>query len=325
MDEEPIVNRQDLPLEDQNKFLVRPQLVDEWKNWFLNSKYSINSFKAYYSYLKKFVGFEIEITQSKVDKFHEENFNSVSSSALKSFFKFLVNKKDFPKDLLFIQFERNKQTRKLPESISVNEVELIIREFSKESLRDRIMTLLIYELALRISEALKLRWKDFNWSEWLQDKTKFGKVNLKETKGDSFRVLPVKPELMAILYDNHQNRTTDGIPLGELVFEGDTGIMEFMKDKGQSDDMKRNHYIYYTEDIYRKKLYKISKAVINKQISPHILRHSKAQHLLDSGMPLTTIKEMLGHVYISTTEIYAKASPETIKKDIIKFDTETLK
>jgi integrase/recombinase XerD len=55
-------------------------------------------------------------------------------------------------------------------------------------------------------------------------------------------------------------------------------------------------------------------ALVNARLSPHILRHSRAMHLYDSGVPLPYIRDILGHVDLSTTEIYARASTEAKRR-----------
>lgn len=299
------------------KILATAEMVIEWKKWFANQGMSINSQTTYYSFLKKFIGFEKDITQKNIDRFLETNAGNVSNAALKSFIKFLVVKKEFPETLYLIRFERFKRTKKMPESISYQEVCLIIDNMP--SVKTKILTKIIYELALRVSEALKLKWEDFNWFEWLQDKTKWGKVNLKDTKGGKFGVLSVKPELMNLLYNAHPQRTEQGIPIGNLLFEiGD--VMEYVNNKDQPREYNLFHYIDNAKRFYRGKLNKTSKKVINKKVSPHMLRHSKAQHLLDSGMPIESLKEFLRHVDISTTEIYARASSKRVEADLKKYD-----
>ena len=55
-------------------------------------------------------------------------------------------------------------------------------------------------------------------------------------------------------------------------------------------------------------------ALTGAQLSPHVLRHSRAMHLYDAGVPLPYIRDILGHVDLSTTEIYARASTEAKRK-----------
>ena len=55
-------------------------------------------------------------------------------------------------------------------------------------------------------------------------------------------------------------------------------------------------------------------ALTDAHLSPHVLRHSRAMHLYDSGVPLPYIRDILGHVDLSTTEIYARASTEAKRK-----------
>jgi integrase/recombinase XerD len=62
--------------------------------------------------------------------------------------------------------------------------------------------------------------------------------------------------------------------------------------------------------------------LINAQISPHTLRHSKAMHLYDAGVPLPYIRDLLGHVELSTTEIYARASTEAKRKALEAANTD---
>jgi integrase len=185
------------------------------------------------------------------------------------------------------------------------------------SIKEKYLTLLTYELGLRISEALKLTWSDFNWSGWLLDRTKQGSVNLKNTKGGKFRSIPVPDYLMNELYEHHKQRNSFGIPIGGLLF--DFGISEYSeKDKTLAEN-QYNYIVVHAEDRFRKLLYKVSNTVLGKKVNPHQLRHSKAQDLMNHGVPIETIKAFLGHSNISSTEIYASASSEKIRSDLEKY------
>ena len=293
-------------------------MVQDWKKYYLSLGHSYPSMRTYYSFINRFVGEGIEINQKNLNKFRESNMSSPASGSLKNFFSYLVKRKAFPIDVLSLHFDRSVSKKRLPKSISKNEVDRIIEEMGKHSLKDKLMTLLIYELALRTGDALKLKWENFNWSEWLLDRKQWGKVNLLDTKRGKFAVLPVKPELMETLYNGHPNRTSTGLPIGNLVF--DYGIMDFMTNKDNSDEKNKDDYLIAAGQKYRNLVYNVSRAVLGKKISPHYLRHSKAQHLVDNGMPLESVKELLRHEDISTTEIYAQASPTKVKEDLEKYD-----
>lgn len=329
MAEIPIITQESFSeeqIDPVTKPIATPELVSEWKRWFLIQKFSLDTVDIYFSFIKRFVGYKVFVCQKSVDRFREEHMGSVSSGALKSFFKFLVYKKHFPESLLLIRFEKNKQTTKLPKTITPEEVEKIIAGL--DFIKDKLLTQIIYSLALRIGETLKLRWDDFNWSEWIKNKEAFGKVKLQGTKRDKFRVLPVNPSLMEALYNNHESKTEEGIPIGGLVFGDTKKLMELMTDKNegenltkeQSMDRNRKHYLKCVKLNYQSLLYKVSFATIGKHIYPHVLRHSKAQWLMDHDTPIETLQGLLGHASIATTQVYAKASVSKIQRDLEKYD-----
>jgi integrase len=308
-------------------YIITPLLVEEWKKWFLVQKFSLDTVDAYYSFIKRYVGFKVILCQKSIDRFREENMGSVSSSALKSLIKFLVYKKDFPESFLNLRFEKNKQLKKEPKTITPDEVEKIID--AMPDLKSRLLTQTIYTLALRVEEAFKLTWSDFDWSEWLKNKEAYGMVHLKRTKRNKFRNLPVNPVLMNNLYKNHNLRTTDGIPIGNLIFGDAAQFMELQKDKREDEHLNKEqliernkkHYLNLEKQQYRELIYRISLKTINKRISPHVLRHARATFLMENNTPIETIKEILGHESIATTQIYAKASIKKIREDLQKYDT----
>lgn len=289
--------------------------VDEWKKFYLKEGHTVSSTTTYYNYIKIFIGNSNEINQKNIDAYRNKHYSTASSASLKRFFEFLVKKKGFPNDILNFHYGKNKKTRKAPAPIEPIEVQKIID--SIETLKDKYVLILMYELALRISEVLKLNWDDFNWITWLNDRTKFGKVIIKDSKRNKFRTLPVKPYIMEKLYIACARKNSLNVPMTGLVF--DYKITDYI-DTSQSADQNRYNYILYAQDRYRKLLYKISKQVLGKRVHPHQLRHTKAQKLMDNDMPIESLKEFLGHEDISTTEIYARSSAAKLERDIEKFD-----
>lgn len=323
--EEPQISNVELPNEvnllgelEDKKFLATPEMVFEWKKYYLREGHTVASMKTYYNYIKSFVDYGIEITQKEVDRFRSKSSSGGSAGALKNFFNFLVRKKEFPEQLLYIHFDKSKSKRKMPESIEAQEVHKIID--GMHTLKDKYFTIVMSNLGLRISECLKLKFEDFSWSSWLLDKTKQGSVNLKNTKGGKFRTIPVPVEMMEMLYSDsvNPNKTTDGIPIGNLIFN--YGIEKYIYDKEQSNEENLDDYFKYASDRYRDLLEKVSKEVLQKKVHPHQFRHFKAQDLLNKGLPLIHLKSFLGHSSISSTEIYAKSSAEALKREMEKLN-----
>lgn len=295
--------------------------AENFKNWYLSQGHSYTSAQEYYNNIKRFLGEAGKgegkiINQRTVDNFRKNAMRTATSGALKKFFYYLVRHYQFPPEILNIRFDRNKQTKKFPRSIPVKEVQILINHMP--SLKYKIMTLFIYELGLRLTEVLKIKWEDFNWSEWLDNTNEFGKVALKNTKRNKFRVLPVKPGLMKALYDVCPNKSANGIPLGSVVFN--FGIEEYIFKKTGAKEKNIHDYLHTSSCRYREYVYKISREQLNKRVSPHQLRHSKAQMLMDNGMPIESLKVFLGHEKISSTEIYAQASSEKVKRDLEAYD-----
>lgn len=303
------------PVKEESPTYVKPDLVMEWQKFYLKDGHSIPSTRTYYSFIKKFVDYGIEINQKEVSNFRINNRQTGASGALKAFFRFLVYKKGFPESILNLRFDKSKQTKKFPESISPLEVSKLIDNM--ESVKDKLFTWTVYDLGLRLSEGIKLTWDNFNWLEWLQDRSKQGVVNIVYTKRGKFRALPVNPILMNALYDAHSKRTEAGVPIGNLVF--DYGIMGYLNDKTKTPEQCKFDYIEYASKTYRNLIYRLSKNYLGKRINPHRLRHGKAQDLMDNGVPIETIKAFLGHEKISSTEIYAQASAEKIKQDLWRY------
>lgn len=293
---------------------INKEHSQKWEKQYLREGHSVASMRCYLSYINQFVENNKEITQKTVDKFRDEHMSNAARGALKSFFEFLVLRFEFPQDILNIRFSKRKKIHRFPDGLTENEAKKIIEKIGEFGLKEKMITLSLYSLGLRISEALKLKWEDFNWAEWLQNRGQQGEVKIKNTKRGKFRVLPTSPSLMNTLYNNHRLRNSENIPLGNLVF--DYGIMRFLNDKTRTPEKNKYFYLIYARDTYSNILRKTSKSVIGKIISPHRLRHAKAQNMMDNGIPIEVIKEFLGHESIISTQIYAQASATRMKNSL---------
>jgi integrase/recombinase XerD len=307
--------------ETTSKFFVNSEQVYDWRKYYLKEGHSIASTTTYFNYLKSFVGFGIEINQKNVDKFRLKSSAGASAGALKNFFNFLVKKKEFPMEIRNIYFDKSKSTKKFPEALDPLEVEKIIEAMGNVGLKEKIFTLVMANLGLRISECMKLKFEDFNWLSWMQDKEKQGSVNLKNTKGGKFRTIPVSKEIMQLLYNVSPNKTSEGIPMGKdslLVF--DFGFSEFANRKELSNDERVYAYLKYAADRYRIILNRVTQQLFKKKAHPHMFRHYKAQDLMNKGLNLSSLQFFLGHSSISSTQIYASSSAEMLKKDMEKLE-----
>lgn len=187
------------------------------------------------------------------------------------------------------KFDRPKKMKRLPKTISVEEVEELLNapDLEKdEGFRDRTMLEVMYSSGLRVSELLGLKMKQINLQKGIIDV--IGKGN-KQRK----------------------------VPIGEYALDY---VNEYIEKHRSHNKGKRSNYLFlnrYGEPLSRqyfflqiKKYAKI--AGIEEDISPHTLRHCFATHMLENGAELKALQEMLGHTNLSTTQIYTNVSTKRI-------------
>jgi len=218
-------------------------------------------------------------------------------SGVKSFYKYLLLEdiiKSDPAELL----ESPKKQRKLPVTLSYNEIEKLIAaiDLSKpEGPRNKAIIEVLYSCGLRVSELTELKLSN------LYLDIEFIKVLGKGTKE---RLVPIGGEaIKALKIWIEQVRIHVPVKRGEedLVFLNRRGarltrVFIFMLIKHLAET-----------------------AGIKKVISPHTLRHSFATHLVEGGADLRAVQEMLGHESITTTEIYTHLDREYLKEVITSF------
>lgn len=217
-------------------------------------------------------------------------------SSLKSFFDFLLLEKRVAKHPVeFIELP--KQTRKLPEVLSLSDIDKVIAEIAQntpEGLRNKAMLETLYSCGLRVSELIGLKLSDLFFDE------SFIRVL---GKGDKQRFVPI---------------AGDTIKWITLYI---TDIRNHMKvDEQYRDVLFLNRR---GKQLTRAMVFTIVKeaaerAAIGKNVSPHTFRHSFATHLLENGADLRSIQLMLGHESITTTEIYMHVDRKRLREVIEK-------
>jgi len=211
-------------------------------------------------------------------------------SAVRSYFKFLVGEGLVVRDPSE-RLETPKRWRTLPEVLGVDEVEKLLAAPSLDeplAFRDRAMLELAYGAGLRVSEWISLNVRDVMLKDHLV--RVFG-------KGAKERLVPIGRKAIG----------ATAIYLRELrpsLEKGEGKGVLFLNARGQP--LSRMG----AWKILRKY---VRQAGITKPVSPHTLRHSFATHLLEGGADLRAVQEMLGHVDISTTQIYTHIDREYLR------------
>lgn len=211
-------------------------------------------------------------------------------SAVRSYFKFLVGEGHVVRDPSE-RLETPKRWRTLPEVLGVQEVEKLLAAPSLDeplAFRDRAMLELAYGAGLRVSEWISLNVRDVMLKDHLV--RVFG-------KGAKERLVPIGRRAIGAI----------AIYLRELrpnLEKGEGKGVLFLNARGQP--LSRMG----AWKILRKY---VDQAGITKPVSPHTLRHSFATHLLEGGADLRAVQEMLGHVDISTTQIYTHVDREYLR------------
>jgi integrase/recombinase XerD len=175
-------------------------------------------------------------------------------------------------------FESYRLWKKLPSVLSVEEVGRLLRApelLARNGLRDRAMLELLYATGLRVSELVGLKPGQINWEEgWLRV----------QGKGRRERLVPIGRPALILSKRYLRERGSPGKDAPLFLSRGGRGFSR----------------VGFWKLIRRY----ARRAGIEKNLSPHTLRHSFATHLLAGGADLRLVQEMLGHVNISTTQIY---------------------
>jgi len=211
--------------------------------------------------------------------------------ALRTFFRFLVQEGILRLNPVE-EIESPKMTRTLPDVLTLKEVESLLEQPNPKTplgMRDRAMLEMLYATGMRVSELTRLQTHQVNLE---------GGYVLLFGKGSKERVVPLGQE--AIRWVNLYLKEVRG-----KLSKGKESPFLFINRMGRG--MSRQMFWKNIKGYARK-------AGIQKRITPHLLRHSFATHLLERGADLRSVQMMLGHVDISTTQIYTHVTGERLKK-----------
>ncbi|MFR0571629.1 site-specific tyrosine recombinase XerD [Ligilactobacillus salivarius] len=262
------------------------------------SENTINSYgidlKLFLEYLReneipsfKQVNKEVIVNYMQSEKNNNKANSSIlrSVSSLRKFFQYLAQEKIIEKDPMLLIDTPNKKQH-LPQVLTKEEVEKLLRSPNTGQvlgLRDRAMLELMYATGLRISEIINLKLEDLHLT-----------MGTLQTLGKG-----------------HKERI---VPVGDEAIKWVNRYLEEARPKLLKQ--KRSNYLFlnfHGNNLTRQGVWKnlkaeVRKAGIQKNITPHTLRHSFATHILENGADLRIVQELLGHADISTTQIYTHLS-----------------
>jgi integrase/recombinase XerD len=267
---------------------------------------SDNTIQAYRRDMAKFASFAAErkvgVTELRrehvvdfLGTLYRRNLDSRSVArhlvTIRHFFRFLLLEGVIESDPA-ANIESPKFRQSLPEFLSVDEVDRLLRQPDKNDvvgIRDRAMIELMYSTGLRVSELCGLRVSD----------------------------LQMEPGCLRCIGKGNKERL---VPVGKRALEA---VQTYLRDARQA--LARgvaSPYLFLNQKghkLNRIAFWKIlgeygRKAGLRKSLTPHMLRHSFATHLLDRGADLRSVQMMLGHSDISTTQIYTHVVEERLKQ-----------
>ncbi|MFH0839192.1 MAG: site-specific tyrosine recombinase XerD [Candidatus Omnitrophota bacterium] len=210
--------------------------------------------------------------------------------AIKGFHRFLLRENFLREDVTSV-LEAPKLWKKLPDTLSIDEVAKLLKTPNvrkPQGVRDRAWLELLYATGMRVSELVSLKVSDLNFD--------VGFIKC-VGKGQKERIVPV----------------------GKFALDATKKYLDKTRPVFLKNRQNEKLFVTrYGKNISRQTIWKLLKkyaaqARIQKQLSPHTLRHSFASHLLERGADLRIIQELLGHSSISTTQIYTHIDKGRLK------------
>ena len=258
--------------------------LDDFINFYQSEEDSTDIHLATKNHLRAFI-----MHLSELDK--SERTVNRKLSALRSFYKFLIKEKNLTINPIeqIHSLKQNKQVLIPFTEAELNDLlnndEYFPNNF--EGVRDRLMIDLMYQTGIRRAELIGLKENDIDVN--LLSIKVLGKRN-KE------RIIPISTFLLEDIAAYKQ------VKENEITANC---VNLFVTEKGKP---------LYDNLVYSKVKYYLSLISVKHKKSPHMLRHSFATHMLDSGADLNAVKDILGHSSLSSTQVYTHGSIENLKK-----------
>lgn len=235
-------------------------------------------------------------------KKHSVSTRNLRLAALHAFFRYVQLKS--PEHMELCNSILSVRSKKVPVAeinyLSIEGIKTLLsipNIASRAGRRDLAVIALMYDTGARVQEVADLKAIDIRIK-------KPSTIRL-TGKGNKTRIIPLMPQTMIII----------------KKYMDDCGLLDEKKEEAPLFFNKKGEKLTraglsYILNKYAKKAAPENKILFINKMSPHVLRHSKAMHLLQSGVNLIYIRDFLGHSSVTTTEIYAKSNPEMKRKAI---------
>lgn len=212
-------------------------------------------------------------------------------ASVRSLYQYLLNENLIKKDPT-INLKTPKQEKRIPNILTPKEVDVFLSQPDKGTpigARDKAMLELLYATGIKVSELIDLNLEDVN-------------IN------------------MGYLYCSKDTPNERVIPIGKIALEALKYYIENHRKVFATNQDEKAYFVNYRGNrISRQGFWKIIKSYakssnIEREVTPNILRHSFAVHLLENGADLKSVQEMLGHLDISTTNVYTLSFDKKISE-----------
>ena len=278
-------------------------LIDSFKDFLIYEKgLSENTVSAYLSDINKVSGqeeyFDIEkflpgiYLKSSINKKYSGSTKKRIQSSINQFLKYLIDENYIPN--IEINNISIMTEKKLPNVLSPHEIDILIDFYDHDifiSSRNKTIIDFMYSTGCRVSELINVEESDIDIEEAF--------VRL-EGKGSKQRIVPLGSKVLINLENYLPLRNKD------------------RKNKNNKLFISKSYKNLDRTAIFRIIKSTGVKAGINKELYPHILRHSAATHMLEGGCDLRTVQEFLGHSSVSTTQIYTKVTKAFLEEAFIE-------
>lgn len=251
-------------------------------------RYSNNTVRTYVSCFEKFINAHKEIELIQIDENDIRSYlqKLIQAGKSDSYVNQMINSikfyyetvKDMPNRFYLVEHPQKKQT--LPKVISIEEVQSIIK--NTNNIKHKCIVSLIYSAGLRRSELLNLKMEDIDGKRMV--------ILIRNGKGGKDRLTILSQKVLDDLRIYFKEYKPE-----KYLFEGEKG---------------KQYSATSVAAIVRNAA---KKSKIRKNVSPHMLRHSFATHLLENGTDLRYIQTLLGHSSTKTTEIYTQVAIKNIQ------------